>query len=314
MLWIITGILVLVATAILWREISSKNIQQWFGSWLHRRPHRPENGQTIHVMFAFTDHFEPQWERPDRKKEDQRVSVWEKKYPELAMKFTDADGRHPVHSFFYPEEEYRQEHLRKLERICNQGMGEIEIHLHHDDDTEDNFRNVMQGFIKTLHEKHGALSIDPKTLKPVFSFIHGNWALDNAHPEGHWCGINNEITILKELGCYADMTLPSAPDPCQTSTINSIYYVKDDPQHCKSHDIGQPVQVNGRRWGDLLCVQGPLGFNFRNRKWGFLPRIENADVSFSAKPTPDRVDLWVDTAVQVEGRPEWVFIKVHGHC
>ncbi len=295
-------------------EIRRKNIHQWFVPWLKRKRVRPQDGRTIHVMFAFTDHFEPQWASPDRQTEDARVSIWAEKYPPLASRYKDADGRSPVHSFFYPEEEYRPEHLEKIEGLCNQGLGEIEIHLHHHDDTEENFRHLMSGFIERLHRDHGALACDPDSGKPVFSFIHGNWALDNAHPDGHFCGINNEITILRELGCYADMTMPCAPDPCQTTTINSIYYAKDDPHGCKSHDSGQPVRVGGKPWGDLMCIQGPLGFNIRNRKLGILPRIENADVSLSAKPTPDRVDLWVDTAVHVEGKPEWLFIKVHGHC
>ncbi len=295
-------------------EIRRKNIQQWFVPWIKRKKARPREGETVHVMFAFTDHFEPQWESPDRETENARVSIWAEKYPPLASRYKDADGRAPVHSFFYPEEEYRPEHLEKIERLCNLGLGEIEIHLHHHDDTEENFRQVMSGFIDRLHRDHGALAIDPDSRKPAFSFIHGNWALDNAHPDGHFCGINNEITILRELGCYADMTMPCAPDPCQTTTINSIYYVKDDPQACKSHDSGQPVRVGGKPWGDLMCIQGPLGFNIRNRKLGILPRIENADVSLSAKPTPDRVDLWVDTAIHVEGKPDWLFVKVHGHC
>lgn len=295
-------------------EIRNKNIHQWFVPWLKRKKSPRPADKTVHVMFAFTDHFEPQWESPDRATEDARVSIWADKYPSLAKQYKDADGRSPVHSFFYPEEEYRPEHLEKLEGLCQQGLGEIEIHLHHHDDTEDNFRQSMSNFIECLHRDHDALAVNPKTFKPVFSFIHGNWALDNAHPEGHFCGINNEITILRELGCYADMTLPCAPDSCQTTTINSIYYVKDDPDACKSHDTGEAVRVGGKPWGDLMCIQGPLGFNIRNRKFGILPRIENADVSCSAKPTPDRVDLWVDTGVHVEGRPEWIFIKVHGHC
>lgn len=313
MIWIallvLLGVLFLVGF-----EAYQKNVLQWLPAWLRRWPEKPSRGKTVHVMFAFTDHFEPRWKKPDVALESHRVEVWEKRYPPLATRFTDADGRHPVHSFFYPEEEYEEGHLRRIERLCNQGLGEIEIHLHHHDDTEENFRNVMSGFVDTLHEKHGALPIDPNTGKPVFAFIHGNWALDNAHPDGYYCGINNEISILRELGCYVDMTMPSAPDPCQTSTINSIYYVKDDPKQCKSHDTGKPVRVGGGPWGDLMCVQGPLGFNIRNRKFGLVPRIENADVSLSAKPTPDRVDLWVDTAIQVEDKPEWVFVKVHGHC
>ena len=33
----------------------------------------------------------------------------------------------------------------------------------------------------------------------------------------------------------------------------------------------------------------------------------------SCPPTPARVDAWVRTAVHVEGRRNWVFVKVHTH-
>jgi hypothetical protein len=30
-------------------------------------------------------------------------------------------------------------------------------------------------------------------------------------------------------------------------------------------------------------------------------------------PTPARVDTWVDQGIHVDGRPDWVFVKVHTH-
>ena len=74
-----------------------------------------------------------------------------------------------------------------------------------------------------------------------YGFIHGNWALDNSLPDGKHCGVNNELDVLRETGCYADFTLPSAPSPAQTRTINRIYYAIDDPLRPKSHDTGVPV-------------------------------------------------------------------------
>jgi hypothetical protein len=95
--------------------------------------------------------------------------------------------------------------------------------------------------------------------------------------------------------------------------INAIYYATDDPVKPKSHDTGELVRVGGKASGDLLIVQGPLGLNWRNRRFGIVPRIENADVRRACPPTPDRVDAWIDIGVHVEGRPEWVFVKIHTH-
>jgi hypothetical protein len=94
---------------------------------------------------------------------------------------------------------------------------------------------------------------------------------------------------------------------------NAIYYATDDPLRPKSHDSGVPVRVGGVASGDLMIVQGPLGLNWRERKFGVMPRIENADVRRGCPPTPERVDAWVRTGIHVEGRPEWVFVKVHTH-
>ena len=62
-----------------------------------------------------------------------------------------------------------------------------------------------------------------------------------------------------------------------------------------------------------MLIQGPLALNWRNRKWGILPRLENADISHARLPSPERVDLWVKQHIHVRGRPEWVFVKVHTH-
>jgi hypothetical protein len=312
---IIAIALVLVALILLimaWRLIRSRNMQIWLGSYLRRPRPRPMRGP-IHVMFCFVDHYEPMWGKPDLEAERRRVDRWCRDYPVLAARHRDADGRPPQHGFFYPEEEYRKEHLDKIAALCAAGYGEIEIHLHHDNDTEANFRATITRFNELLHREHGALSRDPRSGEPRFAFIHGNWCLDNSRPDGRWCGLNNELILLRELGCYADFTLPSAPSDTQTSTVNSIYYATDDPVRPKSHDRGTPVRVGGQPEGDLMIVQGPLGLNWRERHRGLVPRVENADIRRSYPPTTARVDAWVHAGVHVEGRPEWVFVKVHTH-
>jgi hypothetical protein len=107
--------------------------------------------------------------------------------------------------------------------------------------------------------------------------------------------------------------LPSAPSDTQTRKINSIYYATDDPLRPKSHDTGLDVRVGGTATGDLLLVQGPLALNWRDRKWGVLPRIEHADIAGHTPVTPWRVDLWVRQRIGVAGKPDWVFVKVHTH-
>lgn len=297
---------------LVWRDIRARNMQIWLGSYLGGK-RRPAVAGPTHVMFCFVDHFEPMHGKVDLDTQRARVDRWTQGWRELAGRHRDADGRPPQHGFFYPEEEYLPEHLDKLSALCRDGFGEIEVHLHHDNDNEANFRRTITGFCEVLHRDHGALSRHPQTGQLMFGFIHGNWCLDNSNPDGRWCGLDNELILLRELGCYADFTMPSAPSPTQTRIINSIYYATDDPQRPKSHDAGVPVRVGGAPTGDLLLVQGPIGLNWADRRRGVVPRVENSDIRANYPPTPARVDGWIRTGIHVEGRPEWVFVKIHTH-
>ena len=313
-LYVVLIALVIYAAIYAIRLVRKRNVTGWLLSYLRQdwRASVPA-GVTKHVLFCFVDHYEPKWGEHDYARECERVARWRTEYPKLCAQHRDADGLPPVHSFFYPEEEYRPEHLDALVELCRLRLGEIDIHLHHDHDTDAGLREKLRRFTKLLIDRHDALPRDAKTGQARWGFIHGNWALDNSHPDGTGCGVNNELIVLREEGCYADFTYPAAPDPCQTSTINRIYYATDDPDRPKSHDTGERVRVGGQAVGDLMLIQGPLGLRWGSRKFGIFPRIENADVRTSCPPTPDRIDAWVKTGIHVQGRPEWVFIKVHTH-
>ncbi len=290
-----------------------KNLHLWLPNYLtHIFRNKSIPKRPVHILFTIADHFEPRWNNPSIDIEFERVDRWHKLYPAFVKEFKDADGFHPLHTFFFPEEEYRFEHLNKLADLERRKFGEVEIHLHHDNDTPENLKKTLNNFKNILLKKHGLLSTCSGNVG--YAFIHGNWALDNSRPDGGSCGVNNEISILKETGCFADFTMPSAPDITQTSTINSIYYAKGKEGCSKSHDKGRRVKV-GEMPGenDLLMIQGPLALNMKKRKFGILPGIENGEISYDNPPTPDRVDSWIKSGVCVKGREEWVFVKVYTH-
>lgn len=314
MTYLIAGCVLVAPFIILYFLLKSRNMTIWLPAYIVQKLSRVDAPGPKHIMFCFVDHYEPQWGRGvTLEQERARVDRWCEDYPKLADRHTDADGVRPQHTFFYPEEEYRKEHLDKLTELCNAGYGEIEVHLHHDNDTSENLTQTLSRFVTTLHENHGALPICKETGEIRYGFIHGNWSLDNSRADGRWCGVNDELLVLKHTGCYADFTLPSAPSETQTRKINSIYYATDDPCAPKSHDVGVDVSVGGKPVGDLMIIQGPLSLNWKDRKFGFLPRIEAGDIRSAMPPTDDRVDLWVDANVHVKGRPNWIFIKVHTH-
>jgi hypothetical protein len=265
-----------------------------------------------HVFVCVADHFEPKRNRADLKTQRSRVMKWVEGYPTSVKGIADSAGRAPQHTFFYPQEEYEVEHLERLAELCSQGIGSVEIHLHHHNDTSISFRDKLITFRDRLAE-HGLLGTDSDG-RPTYGFVHGNWALDNSHPRGMYCGVNDELDTLRETGCYADFTMPSAPAECQTRTVNSIYYAVDDPTRPKSHDRGVPAAVGvSPPARGLLMIQGPLAADWRMRKAGVLPRLENGDLHAGRPPTLARWLLWLKAAVTVRGREDWRFVKLHTH-
>lgn len=289
-----------------------KNTHIWMPQYINNKlaGKEPAIGRITHIIFCLADHFEPKWGRPDRETGLRRVDQWTEKYAMLASSHKDADGFHPRHSIFYPQEEYEKDYLNRLAILCRQGLAEVEVHLHHDDDTSDGLRAKIEDF-KTKLLSHGMLSRD-KNGKVQYGFIHGNWALCNSRPDGRWCGVNDELAILKDTGCYADFTMPSAPSDTQTRKINSIYYAENGSGP-RSHDTGIDVAVGREPYGDLMMIQGPLALNWKNRKFNVLPRIENSGISYHNPPTDHRVDLWINQRICVRGTPEWIFVKVYTH-
>jgi hypothetical protein len=287
-----------------------KSLDVWLPAYLKRRRVPFSDGVT-HIMLCVCDHFEPFHDTRGNKAEAMsRMALWKREWPKLIDEFRDLDGCRPRHSFFYPIEQYDADILNELTEICRLSGGETEIHLHHESDTAATLKARLEKG-KEDFLRHGLLNRD-ESGRTRYGFIHGNWALDNSHPAGRNCGVSNELAVLAESGCYADFTMPSAPHPTQTRTVNSIYYALGTTQP-KSHDYGVPARVNGEMRKDLLLVQGPLGLNWEARKWGVLPRIDNADLTGANPPRPDRMRVWLELGIHVEGRPDWRFIKLHTH-
>jgi hypothetical protein len=272
----------------------------------------------IFVFLCVADHYEPMNGGAPPATQTERVTRWINEYPQSISRLADSRGRPPQHTFFYPVESYLAEdhsvqHVERLANLCKAGFGDIEVHLHHDNDTSENLAKTLTTATRLLHERHGLLAKDAHN-RLTYGFIHGNWALDNARPDGRWCGVNDELSVLRETGCYADFTMPSAPSTTQTKIVNSIYYARDNPQRPKSHDAGIPAQV-GRLPPDegLLMIQGPLQLDWNRRRLGLLPGIENADLHGQRPPDEHRLQLWLNAGVGVIGRPNWIFIKLHTH-
>jgi len=312
LLWTACTLIAGTIAFVIW-QIRRRNLQYWLGGYLlefRRRRSTRERNRPLHVLLCIADHFEPSWGNATAAQADQRMAAWMSKYPQSSGQFRDSDGRPPRHTFFYPIDQYEPRHVDELAILCRQGFGEVEIHLHHDHDTAENLTRTLGRFSELFSQRHGLLG-RAKDGRPVYGFVHGNWALDNSRPDHRWCGVDNEIDVLRRTGCYADFTLPSAPDATQTRKINSIYYAVGKPGACKSHDLGIDVGTAPPSADGLMLIQGPLLLTWS--KGRLVPAIENGCLQRSQPPTMARLDRWIKANVHVASRPDWVFVKLHTH-
>jgi hypothetical protein len=267
----------------------------------------------IDVLFCIADHFEPDIRGGDRATRIGRVRRWQREYPAVARAFRDADGVCPRHTFFFPAEIYDPALVEPLADLTRAGLAEVEVHLHHDNDSDEHLRQTLVSFTSNLAERHGLLASD-QDGRVVFGFIHGNWALDNSLSGGRHCGVNNELSILLEAGCYADFTMPSAPSESQAQVVNAIYLATDDPLKAGSHRSGTLARAGLHvRPDQLLMISGPLQLNWRKRRYGVVPRIDNGIIDFRNVPTVERFRRWTRARVGVLGQPGWRFVKVYTH-
>ncbi|SEG17068.1 hypothetical protein SAMN05421819_2046 [Bryocella elongata] len=282
-----------------------KSADLWLPGYLRSRLSRIGQPPAKRLWVAITDHFEPHG-RVDLARAYQRMKIWHECWPRIAAEAPrDSAGMPPCFTAFYPQEEYDRGLVDNIASLCGDGSFDVEVHLHHFNDNAASFEAKLREFIARLHNDHGLLHM--RDGRPVFGFIHGNWALDNSHPTGFGCGVTGELQILRDLGCYADFTMPSAPSPTQSRIVNQIYWTNGDPSKPRGFDVGTIASPGEGRRGDLLMITGPLGLRFKGR---LLPRVETSELANYDLPTPYRVQRWLDLAPRIG---DDIFVKLFGH-
>jgi hypothetical protein len=287
-------------------KIDNINAFIWLPDYVFNSPALDDEENITDIIFLVVDHWEPGGNIDI-------VNTWMQQYRKLADRHIDSDGIKLQHTWYYPLDQFRGFEVDSLVQLCREGYGDVEVHLHHKDDNSESFRMKMKNGIDSL-QAHGALISEDGDVR--FSFVHGNWALDNSRLTGgrNFCGVNDEISILLELGCYADLTFPSLNQVSQPSTVNKIYYAKDDPRKPKSYDKGVRSRVGLPPLPDqLMLIEGPLVIDWSDWRFKTHPVIEDGNLYWEIPTTFHRFEIWMRAYVHVEGRPEWVFVRPFTH-
>jgi hypothetical protein len=253
-----------------------------------------------HVFFVFVDHFEPDYNI-------EQTKHWADRYVELAARHHDSKGRPPQHSWFYPGDRMDDGVLAILRRLTLGGFGEVELHYHHSLDTAETFRPKLDHAIEMFQQFGFLKTIDGRT---AFAFIHGNSGLDNA--DGESCGVNTELRLLHDVGCFADFTFPAVYHDAQPPIVNRIYAAEDDDRP-KSYRTELPLSALTRGAADLMIFEGPLVLSFTSNLRRLFIEVDDGNVHAAVPLEPRRVDHWVRADIHVPQRPDWIFVKVFAH-
>lgn len=279
-----------------------------------------ESSRTQHLIFVVANHFEPAWNAEnaplDWSAQLKKLDRWYEQARAIGEAVRDADGTKFRHTNFYPAEQYHPRLLECLAEMQAEGLGEVEIHLHHGMDKPDtaaNLRRALVEFRDALAFEHQCLSRLDGKGEPKYAFVHGNLALANS-AGGKYCGVDEEMQILQETGCYADMTLPSAPEQTQVPRLNAIYQCGHPLNEAIPHRSGESLRVGEDSPQLPVIFTGPLVFNWQRRIRGLpVPRLDDGALAANQPLDLARLNRWRGANITVEGRPEWVFIKLYCH-
>jgi hypothetical protein len=294
---------------------------RWSLPWLLRYPawragefvSRPKDSSGArHLILVVANHFEPGLGRTALA----RLETWCELAQATGDAIRDHDGTPFRHTNFFPAEQYERPLLEMLSGLQADGYGEVEIHLHHGvdhPDTAENTKRMLETFRDVLAEEHKCLSRENPASQAKYGFVHGNWALANS-AGGRYCGVDSEMQILADTGCYADFTLPSVPFQSQVPRINAIYQCGNSFAEARPHRSGPALRV-----GDALKLPiiftGPLVFDWTRRVRGLpIPRVEDGALAQNYPLNINRFNRWRGAGIGVKGRPDWIFIKLYSHA
>ena len=272
-----------------------------------------------HLIFVIANHFEPAWSASgllDLDAQRRRLDDYYKRARKTSEFLIDADGTKFRHTNFYPIEQYDRQILDTLSAMQSEGLGETEIHLHHGvekPDTAENLRKTIIEFRDIFAQEHQLLSQNGAAGEPKYAFVHGNLALGNS-AGGKFCGVDNELQILAETGCYADFTLPTAPDETQVPMFNQIYECGLPLDTKMAHRTGKSVEVFGNEPQLPLIFTGPLVLNWSRRVKGLpFPRIDEGALAANQASDLNRLKRWTNANITVKGKSDWIFVKLYCH-
>lgn len=219
---------------------------------------------------------------------------------DLVSNHTDSDSVHLKMTFAKKNLHADPTGLSPLSEWCKDNSSELELLLSCESRREPSFRAQLYGHLAVLKSHGWATMIDSETR---FTVVR-----ERCRSELAGTIPAEQIRVLAQAGCYADMSFPDIESRHKRTGINSIYSVSSavsDPFRDCSY-----LRTGELDTGDLVVIDGPLLTDWADWRDSYGPLVENGCLTPSNLPDSRRVESWIRANVHVIGQPDWIFVKL----
>ena len=229
------------------------------------------------MIILVANHFEPSWNEQcvalDWDTQLVRVDEWVKLARVIGGAVRDHDGSRFRHTYFYPAEQYNARLLDRIAGLQAEGLGEVEVHLHHGIETPDNPENTRATLCEFRDALDGATSTEldlmclcsPKTRDTAARTIPPSPSRSEFVP------VPGDVTNVGDIVLRAFTTSVDPPtgEPLLLSRATRLVR--------SGHQIGRLVGVEVSP--DSGALTGVFG---RQHWWTRRLRLDGAGLDFSS--------------------------------
>lgn len=221
-------------------------------------------------------------------------------FASLASEHIDSDSRKFQLTFACSGRNSDSTTLHMLTEFCRRELGEVEYLIPWDFSSEASMREKLEQGLRRFNS-YGWMSTVGSEVR--FAVVRERNSGDRRETD-----LWRQVSVLSDLGCYADMSFPGVRSSWPQSRVNTMFMVTSADYEPRNESDELMAGRLGK--GGLLVIKGPSLIDWTDWRFTLKPYVEDGHLSPEAPPDPGRVDSWIRANVHVIGQPNWIFVKL----
>jgi hypothetical protein len=206
----------------------------------------PDPARPVHLYVCVADHFEPRWRRPSSTRSAAASPAGRRTTPRSPPPPRQLRPRPPAHALLPRwRSTAPSTSTPSFELVATRGSSTSRCTCTTTTTPPTTSARPSWTSPRSSTRSTGCLRRDPVTGQVPGPSSTATGRSTTRTPDGRFCGVDDELSVLLETGCYVDMTMPCVPSPAQGRVVNQIYYARSSPGRSRGHDRGREVRVGG---------------------------------------------------------------------